>query len=75
MYKFALKHTAIERFVTLSHGAGEKEHKMKCCSCSCKINLDGRWTRMSVFDILAHPRAARAHELGCPENVCSYSNF
>ena len=53
MYEFALKHTAIERFVTLSHGAGEKEHKMKCCSCSCKINLDGRWTRMSVFDIPA----------------------
>ena len=60
MYEFALKHTAIERFVTLSHGAGEKEHKMKCCSCSCKINLDGRWTRMSVFDIPARTEVGAA---------------
>ena len=58
----------------------EKEHEMKCCSSSCKINLDGRWTRMSVFDIptckeVGAAGDARAHELGCPENVHSYSSF
>ena len=35
---------------------------MKCCSstCSCKINLHGRWTRMLAFDIPARTKVGAA---------------